>query len=571
MHINGFKTERSTLIENSRHPRLVRRVGSLLWPSKSQTPSKFSGKMKGLLEDSKLSEEEKKKLKIAFTEGYMVRDSQFNPKWLLKWIQLISVIIISHLLILYIIANVSDSMLHIQKTQSEVGAEEINITFNDVKGAAEAKEELKDVVEFLRNPKKFNNLGAKLPKGVLLVGPPGTGKTLLARAVAGEADVPFFHVAGPEFDEILVGQGARRIRDLFKAAKEKAPSVIFIDEIDSVGAKRTNSVLHPYANQTINQLLTEMDGFRQSSDVIVLGATNRKEDLDKALLRPGRFDIEVHVPIPDLADRREILSLYLSRIRSDKHIDVDVLARGTTGFTGADLDSMVNQAALKAAIEGAPSVGMKHLEHARDKVLMGPERKRRIPDEEANQITAYHESGHAVVAYFTKEASPLHKVTIIPRGQSLGHTAYIPDKERYHVTKCQLVAMMDTMMGGRAAEELIFGTDKITSGASSDLRQATSIATRMVKEWGMSDKAGLRTFDSNESQQTIVVQELSHQTIDHIDTEIQRLLQESYNRAKAILKTHRMEHKLLAEALLKYETLDAESIKAIMKLASQTD
>jgi len=313
-------------------------------------------------------------------------------------------------------------------------------------------------------------LGGKLPKGVLLVGPPGTGKTLLARAVAGEAGVPYFHAAGPEFDEILVGQGARRVRDLFKAAKLRAPCVIFIDEIDSVGAKRSNSVIHPYANQTINQLLSEMDGFHQNEGVIVLGATNRRDDLDKALLRPGRFDVEVQVPVPDFTGRKEILDHYLHKIKLADDVDVEMLARGTTGFTGADLENLVNQAAVRGAIEGASAVTTKYLEQARDKVLMGPERKSRIPDEEANRITAYHEGGHTIVAHYTQDSHPLHKVTIIPRGPSLGHTAYIPEKERYHVTKSQLLAMMDVAMGGRAAEELVFGLEKITSGASSDLK-----------------------------------------------------------------------------------------------------
>jgi ATP-dependent metalloprotease len=383
----------------------------------------------------------------------------------------------------------------------------------------------------------------------------------LARAVAGEAGVPFFHAAGPEFDEILVGQGARRVRDLFKSAKEKAPCVIFIDEIDSVGAKRTNSVLHPYANQTINQLLSEMDGFHQNEGVIVLGATNRRDDLDQALLRPGRFDVEVTVPTPDYTGRKEILGLYLGKVLA-KEVDLELLARGTTGFTGADLENMVNQAALKAAIDGADCVSMKYLESARDKVLMGPERKSRIPDEEANLITAYHEGGHAVVAFYTRDSHPLHKVTIIPRGPSLGHTAYIPEKERYHVTKSQLLATMDVMMGGRAAEELIFGNEKITSGASSDLKQATSIATHMVKDWGMSEKIGLRTM--TESSKPFQGDSLGPSTNELVDNEIRRILSESYDRAKHILKAHAKEHKALAEALMKYETLDAEDIKAIM-------
>ena len=374
---------------------------------------------------------------------------------------------------------------------NEVLQEDIDVTFNDVKGVDEAKQELQEIVEFLKNPEKFSTLGGKLPKGVLLVGPPGTGKTLLARAVAGEAGVPFFHAAGPEFDEILVGQGARRVRDLFATAKQKAPCVVFIDEIDSVGAKRTNSVLHPYANQTINQLLTEMDGFKQNEGVIVLGATNRRDDLDKALIRPGRFDVEIQVSLPDFEGRKEIIKLYLDKIKFASNVDVDVLARGTTGFTGADLENMINQAALRAAIDGHNSVTMSYIENSRDKVLMGPEKKSRIPDEEANKITAYHEAGHALVAYHTKDSHPLHKVTIIPRGPSLGHTAYIPEKESYHITKSQMLAMMDTLMGGRVAEELIFGPEKITTGASSDLKKATKMATNMVKDWGMSDKVGV--------------------------------------------------------------------------------
>lgn len=304
-----------------------------------------------------------------------------------------------------------------------------------------------------------------------------------------------------------------------------------------------------------------MDGFHQNEGVIVLGATNRRDDLDQALLRPGRFDVEVVVPTPDFTGRKEILTHYLGKVKS-MSVDIDMLARGTTGFTGADIENMVNQAALKAAIDGAEAVSMKHLEGARDKVLMGPERKG-LPDEEANRITAYHEGGHAIVAHFTRESHPLHKVTIMPRGPSLGHTAYIPEKERYHVTKAQLLAMMDTMMGGRAAEELIFGPDKITSGASSDLKQATNIAQHMVKEWGMSEKVGLRTIDTSKAAMT-PSENLSASTIESVDQEIKKILQDSYDRAKAILKTHAKEHKALAEALLKYETLDADDIKAIM-------
>ncbi|XP_058126388.1 ATP-dependent zinc metalloprotease YME1L isoform X2 [Anopheles ziemanni] len=589
----GFKTVRSISAELKRNPALYTRMRDALgtppppiahkydpvaYSAQSHVSSQPHGEPlnKLLADDPTLSDEQRQRLKIAFAEGYLTAshpDSQNRSSKAMKYLkffQQLLIIVVFIGIFISMFASPNGSVFRIQiGNQVEVDPEDITVTFEDVKGCDEAKQELKEVVEFLKNPGKFSNLGGKLPKGVLLVGPPGTGKTLLARAVAGEAGVPFFHAAGPEFDEVLVGQGARRVRDLFKAAKERAPCVIFIDEIDSVGAKRTNSVLHPYANQTINQLLSEMDGFQQNEGVIVLGATNRRDDLDQALLRPGRFDVEVVVPTPDFTGRKEILTYYLGKILS-REINIDQLARGTTGFTGADIENMVNQAALRAAIDGAETVTMKHLENARDKVLMGPERKSRLPDEEANKITAYHEGGHAIVAYYTKESHPLHKVTIMPRGPSLGHTAYIPEKERYHVTKQQLLAMMDTMMGGRAAEELIFGADKITSGASSDLKQATSIAAHMVKEWGMSERVGLRTIEGPKGFGQNEV--LSPSTVESVDNEIKKLLQESYDRAKAILKQHAKEHKALAEALLKYETLDAEDIKAIMggeKLAAE--
>ncbi|KAJ8707282.1 hypothetical protein PYW08_011416 [Mythimna loreyi] len=573
VQVRGFKTERGIHADLKRNPNLINRLRlSATEPAeKQQQFPEVAPRLEKLLNEdtNHLTHQQKDKIKIAFAEGYLAGSHPDNVRGTkaskyLKLVQQLLTIVLFLAIFVSLMASVSGTVFRIQLgNQVEVDPEDISVTFDDVKGADEAKQELKDVVEFLKSPEKFSTLGGKLPKGVLLVGPPGTGKTLLARAVAGEARVPFFHAAGPEFDEILVGQGARRVRDLFKAAKERAPCVIFIDEIDSVGAKRTNSVLHPYANQTINQLLSEMDGFHQNEGVIVLGATNRRDDLDQALLRPGRFDVEVNVPTPDYGGRREILELYLARVRAHADVNSDVLARGTTGFTGADLENMVNQAALKAAIDGAKTVSMKYLEDARDKVLMGPERRSRLPDEEANTITAYHEGGHAIVAYFTKDSHPLHKVTIIPRGPSLGHTAYIPAKERYHVTKQQLLAMMDTMMGGRAAEELVFGADKITSGASSDLKQATSIACHMVREWGMSEKVGLRTMEPprNSLQQQ---EQLGPYTNELVDGEIKKILSDSYDRAKTILKSHAKEHKALAEALLKYETLDADDIKAIM-------
>ncbi|XP_060844046.1 ATP-dependent zinc metalloprotease YME1L isoform X3 [Rhopalosiphum padi] len=559
VQFRSFKTERISSKENDE--KMINRLREMLLLPKGSD-------LKDQLKNENLNKEELDRLKISFAEGYLVaKDQKGNTTKSQKWWKIVQSSLIVGLLVsslISIFVILTGTMFKIQlSNQIEVNSEEITVTFNDVKGVDEAKQELRDIVEFLKNPTKFSSLGGKLPKGVLLVGPPGTGKTLLARAVAGEAGVPFFHAAGSEFDEILVGQGARRIRDLFKAAKEKSPCVVFIDEIDSVGAKRTNSVLHPYANQTINQLLTEMDGFHQNQNIIVLGATNRREDLDRALLRPGRFDIEVDVPLPDYAGRKQIINLYLKKILS-KDINVDLLARGTSGFTGADIENMVNQAAVKAASDGAKTVSMKYLEISRDKILMGPEKKSKIPDEEANTITAYHEGGHAIVAYFTKDSHPLHKVTIMPRGSSLGHTAYIPAKEEYHVTKARMLALMDTMMGGRAAEELIFGPDKVTTGASNDLKQATNIATRMVKELGMSDKVGLRTHES-QSNEMMSFNDLSPATNELIDNEIKRIMQESYERAKSILNVHHKEHKLLAEALLKYETLDAEDVKAILR------
>ncbi|XGW18880.1 hypothetical protein V3C99_003016 [Haemonchus contortus] len=449
----------------------------------------------------------------------------------------------------------------------EVKPEDVQVTFDDVRGMDEAKQEVEEIVDYLRDPEKYSRLGGRLPKGVLLVGPPGTGKTLLARAIAGEAQVPFFHTSGSEFDEVLVGQGARRVRDLFDKAKARSPCIIFIDEIDSVGSKRVSNSIHPYANQTINQLLSEMDGFNRNEGVIVIAATNRVDDLDKALLRPGRFDVRVTVPKPDLAGRVDIFNFYLGKIVHSPLVDPKTLAKGSTGFTGADIENMVNQAALKAATESAPEVTMAHLDEARDRVLMGPARTGgRIPDEEANRNTAFHEAGHTLVSLYTKHATPLHKVTIIPRGQSLGHTAMLPEKDEYQMTKGQILAALDVMMGGRVAEELIFGDDMVTTGAADDLKKASMLAVQMVKAFGMSEKAGLRDFTAEDSSTSALIKmsDLSPQTAETIDREINQVLADSYQRAKDILVKHRREHQLLAEALLEYETLSAEEVKQVI-------
>ncbi|KAM3604075.1 uncharacterized protein V6R79_006062 [Siganus canaliculatus] len=432
-----------------------------------------------------------------------------------------------------------------------------NVTFEHVKGVEEAKNELQEVVEFLKNPQKFTALGGKLPKGVLLVGPPGTGKTLLARAVAGEADVPFYYASGSEFDEMFVGVGASRIRNLFREAKANAPCVIFIDELDSVGGKRIESPMHPYSRQTINQLLAEMDGFKPNEGVIIIGATNFPEALDNALIRPGRFDMQVTVPKPDVKGRTEILNWYLKKIKVDSAIEANVIARGTVGFSGADLENLVNQAALKAAVDGKDMVTMKELEFAKDKILMGPERRSAEIDKKNKLITAYHESGHAIVAYYTKDAMPINKATIMPRGPSLGHVSMLPENDRWSETRSQLLAQMDVSMGGRVAEEIIFGHEYITTGASSDFDSATKIAKMMVTRFGMCEKLGVMTYTDMTAQ--------SPETQAAVEHEIRQLLKESYDRAKALLKSHAKEHKNLADALLMYETLDAKEIQLVLE------
>ncbi|XP_074545460.1 ATP-dependent zinc metalloprotease YME1L1b isoform X2 [Halichoeres trimaculatus] len=432
-----------------------------------------------------------------------------------------------------------------------------NVTFEHVKGVEEAKNELQEVVEFLKNPQKFTALGGKLPKGVLLVGPPGTGKTLLARAVAGEADVPFYYASGSEFDEMFVGVGASRIRNLFREAKANAPCVIFIDELDSVGGKRIESPMHPYSRQTINQLLAEMDGFKTNEGVIIIGATNFPEALDNALIRPGRFDMQVTVPKPDVKGRTEILNWYLKKIKVDPTIEANIIARGTVGFSGADLENLVNQAALKAAVDGKDMVTMKELEFAKDKILMGPERRSAEIDKKNKQITAYHESGHAIVAYYTKDAMPINKATIMPRGPSLGHVSMLPENDRWSETRSQLLAQMDVSMGGRVAEEMIFGHEYITTGASSDFDSATKIARMMVTRFGMCEKLGVMTYTDMTAQ--------SPETQAAVEHEVRVLLKESYERAKALLKSHAKEHKNLADALLMYETLDAKEIQLVLE------
>uniref|UniRef100_A0A669CWR3 ATP-dependent zinc metalloprotease YME1L1 n=1 Tax=Oreochromis niloticus TaxID=8128 RepID=A0A669CWR3_ORENI len=521
-----------------------------------------------VIQQKNLPENQQEAFKTGFTEGFMrsqaltqrTQDSLRRTRLILLVLLLIGIYGLSRTPFLSGKGPFSDAVRFRTTSGLDSAVDPIqmkNVTFEHVKGVEEAKSELQDVVEFLKNPQKFTVLGGKLPKGILLVGPPGTGKTLLARAVAGEADVPFYYASGSEFDEMFVGVGASRIRNLFKEAKANAPCVIFIDELDSVGGKRIESPMHPYSRQTINQLLAEMDGFKPNEGVIVIGATNFAEALDNALVRPGRFDMQVTVPRPDVKGRTEILNWYLSKIKVDPAVDAEIIARGTVGFSGAELENLVNQAALKAAVDGKEMVTMKDLEFAKDKILMGPERRSVEIDKKNKTITAYHESGHAIVAYYTKDAMPINKATIMPRGPTLGHVSMLPENDRWSETRAQLLAQMDVSMGGRVAEELIFGNDYITTGASSDFDGATKIAKLMVTRFGMSDKLGVMTYGDISKQ--------SPETQAAIEQEVRALLKDSYERAKNILKTYSKEHKKLADALLTYETLDAKEIQMVLE------
>ena len=444
------------------------------------------------------------------------------------------------------------------------------VTFKDVAGVDEAKEELQEIIEFLKEPQKFQKLGGKIPKGVLLMGPPGTGKTLLARAISGEANVPFFSISGSDFVEMFVGVGASRVRDLFEQGKKNAPCIIFIDEIDAVGRHRGAGLGggHDEREQTLNQLLVEMDGFESNEGVILTAATNRPDVLDPALLRPGRFDRRVVVPRPDVKGREEILRVHTRKIPLGEDVELSVLARGTPGFSGADLANLVNEAALNAARYSKKAVMMEDFEGAKDKVLMGTERKSLIISEEEKQVTAYHEAGHALVAYALPDADPLHKVTIIPRGMALGVTQQLPLDDRHNYSQGYLRAEIAVMMGGRVAEELYL--KKITTGAGNDLEQATDMARRMVCEWGMSETMGPLTFGKKEEQiflgrEIAQHQDYSENTASLIDREVKRLVLEGYEKAKEILSTRAGALHRVVQALLEYEVLTGEDVSQLVK------
>jgi cell division protease FtsH len=450
------------------------------------------------------------------------------------------------------------------------------VTFADVAGVEEAKQELREVVDFLKNPQKYRRLGAKIPRGILLVGPPGTGKTLLARAVAGEANVPFFSISGSEFVEMFVGVGAARVRDLFTQAKKLSPSIVFIDELDAVGRHRGAGLGggHDEREQTLNQLLVEMDGFDENTNVIVLAATNRPDILDPALLRPGRFDRRVIVDRPDFEGRKKILEVHLRGKPIGKDVNIDIIAKSTPGFVGADLANLVNEAAILAARKNKNEINMEEFEEAIEKVIAGPEKKNRILRPQEKELVAFHELGHALVAKLIPEATPVHKVTIIPRGLALGYTLQLPEEDRYLLSKKELEAEIAVLLGGRAAEELIFGQP--TSGAADDLRRATELARKMVCEYGMSEKLRNLTLGENHSEiflgkDLMQIKNYSEDTAKIIDEEIKNIVDKAYNRALTLLKDHEDILKELSKVLIEKETLDSSEIDKFLQKNKETE
>ncbi|WP_026289750.1 ATP-dependent zinc metalloprotease FtsH [Thioalkalivibrio sulfidiphilus] len=450
--------------------------------------------------------------------------------------------------------------------------DQVKVTFADVAGCDEAKEEVAELVEFLRDPSKFQKLGGKIPRGVLMVGSPGTGKTLLAKAIAGEAKVPFFSISGSDFVEMFVGVGASRVRDMFDTAKKHAPCIIFIDEIDAVGRHRGAGLGggHDEREQTLNQLLVEMDGFEGTEGVIVIAATNRPDVLDPALLRPGRFDRQVVVPLPDVRGREQILKVHMRKVPLAENVRPDLIARGTPGFSGADLANLVNEAALFAARSNKRLVDMHDFERAKDKIMMGAERKSMVMNDAEKKLTAYHEAGHAIVGRLVPEHDPVYKVSIIPRGRALGVTMFLPEEDRYSHSKTRLESQICSLFGGRIAEELIFGPDKVTTGASNDIERATAIARNMVTKWGLSDRLGPLSYSEDEGEvflgrQVTQHKHMSDETAHAIDEEIRRVIDTSYERAKKILEQNMDKLHLMAEALMKYETIDVEQINDIME------
>ena len=452
------------------------------------------------------------------------------------------------------------------------GEDQVKVTFQDVAGCEEAKDEVTELVDFLRSPAKFQRLGGHIPKGILMVGPPGTGKTLLARAIAGEARVPFFSISGSDFVEMFVGVGASRVRDMFETAKKHAPCIIFIDEIDAVGRQRGAGLGggHDERDQTLNQLLVEMDGFEGNEGIILIAATNRPDVLDQALLRPGRFDRQVVVPLPDLKGREQILKVHMRKVPLGDNVDARVVARGTPGFSGADLANLVNEAALFAARQDSKTVKQTHFDQAKDKIMMGAERKSMVMSEEDKLLTAYHEAGHAIVGRIVPEHDPVYKVTIIPRGRALGVTMFLPEEDKYSMTRKQLNSQLASLFGGRVAEELIYGMDNVTTGASNDIERASQLARNMVTKWGLSDTMGPLAYGENEDEVFLgrsVTQHkhISDETHRQLDKEVRRIIDQAYDTARQILEDNREKLEIMAQALMRYETIDVKQINQIME------
>ena len=452
-----------------------------------------------------------------------------------------------------------------------LGEDQVGVTFADVAGIDEAKEEVSEIVDFLKDPSKFQRLGGKIPKGVLMVGSPGTGKTLLARAIAGEAKVPFFTISGSDFVEMFVGVGASRVRDMFDQAKKQAPCIIFIDELDAVGRHRGAGLGggHDEREQTLNQMLVEMDGFEGTEGVIVIAATNRPDVLDPALLRPGRFDRQVVVQLPDIRGRELILKVHMRKVPLDEDVKPGLIARGTPGFSGADLANLVNESALFAARANRRVVSMEHFEKAKDKIMMGAERRSMVMNEQEKLNTAYHEAGHAIVGFIVPEHDPVYKVTIIPRGRALGVTMYLPEEDRYSISKQSLESRISALFGGRMAEDMILGSSGVTTGASNDIERATEIARNMVTKWGLSDRLGPLTYSEDDGEVFLgrsVTQHkvVSDDTANAIDEEVRKIIDSNYARAEEVLKDNVDKLHLMAKALVKYETIDSDQIKDIM-------